>query len=122
MSRSILTLFLLTGLVSTSCAGQVPGDVNFGLDASANNHAYKFRLIVNATVITFPTGCIAPDTGLAQALTYGAMGQPQARLTIQASDCSQLQDNWVTLNGYLDYSSIYWYDVHVNMTDNSFHF
>lgn len=122
MSRLMLTLYLLAGLINTSFAGQAPGDVNFGLDASSDNHAYKFRLIVNATAITFPTGCVSPSTGLAQALTYGAIGQPQARLTIQASDCTQSQDNWITLNGYLDYSSIYWYDVYVNMTDNSFHF
>ena len=122
MSRLMLLLFLVTGLISTSFAGQVPGDVNFGLDASSDKHAYKFRLIVNATTITFPTGCVSPSTGLAQALTYGAIGQPQARLTIQASDCTQSQDKWITLNGYLDYSSIYWYDVYVNMTDNTFHF
>lgn len=120
MTRFMM-LLVLVGFTSTGIAGQIPGDVNFGLDASPNNHAYKFRLIVNNTAITFPTGCVAPDTGLAQALTYGAIGQSYARLTIQASDCAQAQDEWVTLNGYWDYNSDYWYDVYINMVDNSFH-
>lgn len=121
MLRFII-LFLFLCFTNISLAGQIPGDINFGLDASPNDHAYKFRLIVNNSAITFPTGCVAPNTGLAQALTYGAIGQSQARLTIQASDCSQSQDHWLTLNGYIDYNSAYWYDVLVNMDDNSFHF
>jgi hypothetical protein len=121
MPRFILATLFLMHCVSTCLAGQVPGDVNFGLEVSPNNHAYKFRLLVDGTAITFPTGCVAPNTGLAQALTYGAIGQPQARLTIQASDCTQAQERWITLNGYLDYSSIYWYDVYINMLDHSFH-
>lgn len=122
MTRLLATMLLLIGWVPASLAGQVSGDVNFGLDASPDNHAYKFRLIIDGTAITFPTGCVAPKTGFAQALTYGAIGQPQARLTIQAADCAQSQDRWVTLNGYLDYNSLYWYDVSVNMLENSFHF
>ena len=73
MPRFILATLLLASFTSASLAGQVPGDVNFGLDVSPENHAYKFRLIVDGTAITFPTGCVAPNTGLAQALTYGAI-------------------------------------------------
>lgn len=120
MLRLVIMLFS-TCFATISLAGQVPGDVNFGLDASPDNHAYKFRLIVNNAAITFPTGCESPNTGLAQALSYGAIGQSQARLTIQASDCAKAEDNWLTLNGYMDYNSGYWYDVFVNMVDNSFH-
>lgn len=116
-----MIVFILASLATTSFAGQIAGDVNFGLDASPDNHAYKFRLIVNDSVITFPTGCVSPDTNLAQALTYGAIGQSDARLTIQASDCAQAQDEWITLNGYWDYNSDYWHDIYVNMLDNSFH-
>ena len=117
-----VTILSLLAATSLSFAGQIPGDVNFGLDASPDNHAYKFRLIVNNSAITFPTACVAPNTGLAQALSYGAIGQSEARLTIQASDCTQSQDHWVTLSGYMDYNSAYWYDVYVNMNDDSFHF
>lgn len=117
----LLPAMILVSFATIGIAGQVPGDVNFGLDVSPNNHAYKFRLIVNDSAITFPTGCVSPATGLAQALTYGAIGQSNARLTIQASDCAQAQDNWITLNGYWDYNSNYWYDVYVNMVDNTFH-
>ena len=119
MSR-IFMFFLLTCLTQSSFAGQLAGDVNFGLDASPNNHAYKFRLIVNSSAATFSTSCIAPNTGLAQTLSYGAIGQSQVRLTIQASDCAQATEHWITLNGYLDYNSAYWYDVNVNMDDESF--
>lgn len=123
MLRFMLTMLLLwSSFANLSWAGQVPGDVNFGLDASPGNQAYKFRLIVNGTAITFPTGCVAPNTGLAQALTYGAIGQPQALITIQASDCAQAQDQWITLNGYFEYDSHYWFDIYVNMDDHSFHF
>ena len=122
MPRFILATLLLASFTSASLAGQGPGDVNFGLDVSPENHAYKFRLIVDGTAITFPTGCVAPNTGLAQALTYGAIGQPQALITIQASDCTQSQDQWITINGYFEYSSHYWFDVYINMDDHSFHF
>lgn len=112
-----LLMFVSTGIF----AGSVPGDVNFGLDASPDNHAYKFRLIVNGSATTFPTGCVAPNTGMAQALSYGAIGVGNAKLTVQASDCTSIQDKWVTLNGYLDYNSNYWYNLFVNMNANSFH-
>ena len=107
---------------TASAAGQIPGNINFSLDASPNHHTYKFRLIVNDTVITFPTGCVSPATGFAQALTYGAIGQPQAILTIQAADCTQKYDHWTTLNGYFEYNSQYWYDLYINMVDQSFYF
>ena len=119
--RNLLTAVAIALVSASSWAGSVPGDVNFGLDASPNNHAYKFRLVVNGGAVTFPTGCVAPDTGLAQALSSGAIGQSSARLTVQASDCAQSQESWVTLSGYLDYSSAYWYNLYVNMTTNSFH-
>jgi hypothetical protein len=116
-----MSVVMLISLATASFADQMSGDVNFGLDASPDNHAYKFRLLVNDSSITFSTGCVSPDTGLAQALTYGAIGRPNGRLTIQASDCEQDKDKWITLNGYWDYESNYWYDVYVNMLDNSFH-
>lgn len=115
-----LTALLLTSLATVSLAGQVPGDVNFCLDTSPEHHAYKFRLIVDQT-ITSPTGCMQPNTGLAQALTYGAIGQPQAMVTIQASNCTQSRDEWVTLNGYFEYTSFYWFDVYINLENLSFH-
>ena len=114
-------VFILTGLSTLLFAGSVPGDVNFGLDASPDNHAYKFRLIVNGGPTTFPTGCVAPSTGFAQALSNGAIGVASATLTVQASDCMQAQDSWVTLDGYLDYNSAYWYNLSVNMNTHSFH-
>lgn len=114
-------IFFLTGLSFLLQAGNIPGDVNFGLDKSIENHAYKFRLIVNGGAITFPTGCVAPDTGLAQALSYGAIGVTSARLVVQASDCATAQDSWITLSGYLDYNSSYWYHVFVNMETRTFY-
>lgn len=114
-------LFCLTFLSPMLHAGNVPGDINFGLDKSIDNHAYKFRLIVNGGAITFPTGCVAPDTGLAQALSYGAIGVTSARLVIQASDCAAAQDSWINLSGYLDYNSSYWYNVFVNMETRTFY-
>lgn len=122
MSRFIVALLLWASFANMSWSGQAPGDVNFGLDTSTDNHAYKFRLIVNGTTITFPTGCVASRTGSAQTLTYGALGQPQALITIQASDCTQGQDQWITLNGYFEYDSHYWFDIYINMDDHSFHF
>ena len=119
MKKTILFSLLLSS--TTLFAGSTAGDVNFGLDSSPNNHAYKFRLIVNGGAATFPTGCVAPNTGLAQALSQGAIGVSTARLTVQASDCTNAQDNWIALNGYLNYDSQYWYNLFVNMNTNSFH-
>ncbi|MDP3559474.1 MAG: hypothetical protein Q8R79_03880 [Legionellaceae bacterium] len=119
IKKLICSLFI--GGCSIVFAGNTPGDVNFGLDASPDNHAYKFRLVVNGGPTTFPTACVAPNTGIAQALSQGAIGARNARLTVQASDCMQSQDTWTTLNGYLDYDSSYWYNLYVNMDTNSFH-
>ena len=118
--RKILLLIMLLSSASIF-AGSTPGDVNFGLDASPDNHAYKFRLIVNDSATTFPTGCVAPNTGLAQALSSGAIGVANAKLTVQASDCALAQDSWITLYGYLDYNSMYWYNLFVDMNTKSFH-
>lgn len=118
MQKWMAVVSLLTA--NLAMAGQVPGDVNFGLDASPNNHAYQFRLIVNGVATTFPTACEAPATGFSQALTNGAIGAGSARLTVQAFDCAS-GGSWQTLNGYFDYDSHYWYNLSVNMNTNSFH-
>jgi hypothetical protein len=117
----IVGIVMLLLLSHNLFADALPGDVNFSLDPSTDNHAYKFRLIVDDTAITFPTSCITPKDGLAQALAYGAIGRSTAKLTLQASDCANAQDHWFSLNGVLDYDSNYWYDVYINMSERSFH-
>lgn len=112
---------LLMFISINAFAGNVPGDINFGLDASPDNHAYKFRLIIDNSLITYTTSCVAPNTGFAQALSYGAIGESNVKLNIQASDCTKGQDAWVTLNGYFNYNNNYWYNVSINMNANSFH-
>ena len=49
--RNLLTAVAIALVSASSWAGSVPGDVNFGLDASPNNHAYKFRLVVNGGAV-----------------------------------------------------------------------
>ncbi|MCX7114419.1 MAG: hypothetical protein NTW08_00665 [Gammaproteobacteria bacterium] len=102
-------------------AGYMPGDVNFQVDSSPNNHAYKFRLIINGGPVTVATACVAPNTGLAQALSQAAIGVSKVKLTVQASDCMKVQSCWWTLNGYLDYDSNNWYNLFVDMDEGSFH-
>lgn len=78
-------------------------------------------MVVNGGAVTFPTGCEAPATGLAQALSNGAIGVASGQLTVQAADCASTPDTWITLSGYLNYDSRYWYNLFVNMNTRSFH-
>ncbi|MCR9192906.1 MAG: hypothetical protein NXI01_09685 [Gammaproteobacteria bacterium] len=120
-STSIIAgiLYIMTAQV---LAAQVSGDVNFYLGPSPNNHAHKFRLIVDGSAVTYQTPCTETKTGVAQALSYGSIGQPTARLTVQAADCTDAQEQWITLSGSLNYDSNYWYELYVDMNEHSFLF
>ena len=119
MPRLMLITILLLSLTNLSFGGEQEGHVNFHLEASPDDHAHKFRLIIGGN-ITFPTGCIAPKTKQVDTLTYGAIGQPQGRMTIQAYDCVN-GNEWVTINNYFDYNSQYWFDVFIDMNERSSH-
>lgn len=104
MMKKILTGLLAVGLVASAgaaMAGQVPGDVNFGTSASPANHAFRYRLEVGpAKLLTAQTACVSPNTGFAQVLSYGAIGQTGVDVTIQAQDCAAVSSPWKTLNGF----------------------
>jgi hypothetical protein len=99
-----------------------PGDVNFGLDLSPNNQAYKFRLLVGVNQLpTVATGCIAPNTGYPQSLTKYAVVQDNVLVTVQASPCGISSDNWQSLNTNFQYQSIYYYNVACDLVSQTCH-
>lgn len=117
-----LSTFMLGLLLSPFLfASTGSGDINFIFEHNPSHQGYKFRLIINNNAITSPTACISSNDDLPQILSYGSIGESEARLNLQASDCSNTQDQWYTLNGYLDYDSNYWYNLYIDMITHSFH-
>lgn len=99
-----------------------PGDVNFGVDLSPNNHAFKFRLLVgSAGNPTVATGCISPNTGFPETLTKYAIVQNNVDVKVQASDCTGGIDNWKNVNTNFNYQNQYYYNVACDLVNMSCH-
>ncbi|HVT62244.1 MAG TPA: hypothetical protein VHD33_02000 [Legionellaceae bacterium] len=115
-------LLIFIWLSKALWAAHIPGDINFNLEDSFEQHAYKFRLVINEHILTHSTPCISPGDRFTPTLTYGSIGLSNAKITIQASDCTDTKEQWITLANSLEYDNDYWYDVYINMLDHSFHF